>query len=164
MIFTLLIPWLPTATVLLGVVCQEVALPFEAWSVLRPDLALICLFYWRLYRADLCGPILAFSTGLMIDLLAGTPLGLNGFAKVVTLLIVGYLGVRLRAAEFVYHLPVVAVLVVLEQGMQWLFFSAIRESAFYAPLLVGRPLATVLMTPVVVFVLIHIHKSWLELR
>jgi rod shape-determining protein MreD len=151
-------------TIWFGLIVQEMALPFEAWSVLRPDLVLIALFYWRLYRSDLCGPLLAFSAGLLLDVLAGTPLGLNAFSKVVIVLTVGYFGIRLRAVEFLYHLPVILLLVVLEQGIQLAFFSVLRGGDYYLPLFIGRPIATMLVMPMVVFVLIHIHKSWLEYR
>lgn len=151
-------------TIWLGIILQELALPFGAWSVLRPDLVLISLFYWRLYRGDLCGPVLAFGSGLMLDLLAGTPLGLNGFSKVVIVLLVGYFGIRLRAAKFIHLLPVIMLLVLLDQMIQWLFISFLRGSAVYLPLFFGRSIATMLVMPLVVYVLIHIHKSWLEYR
>ncbi|MBF0455230.1 MAG: rod shape-determining protein MreD [Magnetococcales bacterium] len=164
MISSLLIPWVPAISVWFALVVQEMALPFESWSVLRPDLVLIALFYWRLYRSDLCGPVLAFAVGLLLDLLSGMPLGLNGFSKVVIVLLVGHFGIRLRAADFLHLLPVVWLLVLLEQGIQWLFFSLLRGSSFYLPLFIGRPIATMLVMPVVVFFLIRIHKSWLEDR
>jgi rod shape-determining protein MreD len=163
-ISSLLIPWVPAITVWFAIILQEVALPFGAWSVLRPDLVLIALFYWRLYHPDLCGPILAFLAGLLLDTLCGTPLGLNAFSKVVIVLLVGHFGMRLRAAEFYHLLPIIWLLVFLDQGIQLLFFSLLRGSAFYMPLFIGRPVATMLMMPVVVFLLIQIHKSWLEYR
>jgi rod shape-determining protein MreD len=162
LISSLLVPWVPAFTVWFALTLQEVALPFAVWSVFRPDLVLITLFYWRLYRADLCGPVLAFCAGLMLDLMAGTPLGLNAFSKVVMVLLVGHFSLRLRAIEFTYHLPVIMLLVVLELGIQLVCFSVLWESAFYMPLLFGRPIATMLVMPMVVALLIHIHKSWLE--
>ncbi len=162
MISTLLIPWVPALTIWFALVLQELALPFAAWSVLRPDLVVICLFYWRLYRPDLCGPVLAFSVGLLLDMLTATPLGLNAFSKVVLVLVVGHYAMRLRAAAFIYHLPVILLLVAMEMVIQLAFFSLLWEGAFFAALFVGRPVATMLVMPAVVFLLIHIHKSWLE--
>ncbi|MBF0447387.1 MAG: rod shape-determining protein MreD [Magnetococcales bacterium] len=164
MISTLLIPWIPTLVVWMAIVLQELSLPFEAWSIFRPDLVLISLFYWRLYRSDLCGPILAFCTGLLLDLLAGTPLGLNAFSKVIMILLIGSFGIRLRAAEFLHLLPVMLILVVVDQSIQLLFVSLLLDGDFYLPLFLGRPVATMLVMPAVVFVLIFVHRSWLEYR
>jgi rod shape-determining protein MreD len=158
----MLIPWVPAFTVWLALVLQELSLPFAAWSVFRPDLVLISLFYWRLYRSDLCGPVLAFLAGLLLDALSGTPLGLNAFSKVVVILLVGHFSIRLRAAEFLHLLPVVLLLVVLDMLIQLFFFAILHDNAAYMAFFIGRPVATMLVMPMVVAILIHIHKSWLE--
>ncbi|MBF0194842.1 MAG: rod shape-determining protein MreD [Magnetococcales bacterium] len=162
MISFLLVPWVPLLTVWIALVIQELALPFAAWSVFRPDLVLICLFYWRLYRSDLCGPVLAFMVGLLLDIVSGTPLGLNAFSKVVMVILVGHFSIRLRAAEFMHLLPVMMLLVVIDLLIQLLLFSALRGNEFFLPLFFGRPIATMLLMPMVVAILIYIQKSWLE--
>ncbi|MBF0444263.1 MAG: rod shape-determining protein MreD [Magnetococcales bacterium] len=162
MISYLLVPWVPLLTVWVALVLQEIALPFASWSVFRPDLVLICLFYWRLYRSDLCGPVLAFGVGLLLDITSGTPLGLNAFSKVVMVIVVGHFNIRLKAAEFMHLLPVMLLLVILDLLIQLLLFSILRGNEFYLPIFYGRPIATMLLMPMVVAILIHIQKSWLE--
>lgn len=162
MIISLLITWLPALTLFLAVAVQELALPFQAWSVFRPNLVLLGLFYWRLYRPDRCSTGTAFAAGLMVDLVSGGPLGLNPFSKVLIVLIVGHFGSRLRAADFSHLLPVLLLLALLEETLQMVLMAPLHSFHLRWPLLLGRPVATVLVAPLVISFLIHLHRSWLE--
>lgn len=159
---SLIIRWLPALTLFLAIAAQELALPVRGWAVLRPDLLLVCLFYWRLYRPDRCGAGMAFAAGLVVDVAAGMPLGVNAFTKPLITLVVGSFGNRLRAADFLFHLPIVLLLTLLEQGVQWTLISVIQGPETRWPLVLGKPVATLLMTPLVVAMLIRIHRAWLE--
>lgn len=46
---------------------------------LRPDIGIICVYFWALYRQDLFGSISAFLFGLIADSLSAVPIGLNIF-------------------------------------------------------------------------------------
>lgn len=162
MIFSLLIAWLPSVTVFFALALQEMALPFPAWSVFRPDLVVICLFYWRMYRPDHCGPIVAFGAGILLDLVSATQMGLNAFSKILLVLLVGYFGQRLRSADFVYLLPVIFVLVFLDESIQLAWMTLLQRPHCRWELFLGRPLATALVAPLVVLLLLQIHRFWLE--
>lgn len=58
------------------------------FGAVSPALALMAVFYWSIFRADLMTMLGAFLIGLLLDLLSGGPLGLNA----LTLLLVHELG------------------------------------------------------------------------
>ncbi|MBF0184526.1 MAG: rod shape-determining protein MreD [Magnetococcales bacterium] len=159
---SLLIAWLPALTLLLAVTLQEMFIPLEAWSVLRPDLLLISLSYWRLYRPDLCTIPLVFVIGLLVDLLSGSQLGLNAFSKLILLLLIGRFGRRLRTLSFLHVLFGILLLAILDASLHWLIMSLIKGYEAHWPLLLGRPLATFLIAPLWVSLLIYLHHGWLE--
>lgn len=55
------------------------AMPFQVphFGPVAPGFALIAVFYWSVYRPDLLPGSAAFAVGLTLDLIAGTPMGIN---------------------------------------------------------------------------------------
>lgn len=47
------------------------------YSSVRPDLVFVPIFYWAVYRPDSFSVLSAFASGVALDLMAGTPLGIN---------------------------------------------------------------------------------------
>ncbi len=162
MIASLIIAWIPALTLILAVGVQELVIPLEAWSVFRPDLVLIGLFYWRLYRPDRCTISLVFAVGILVDTLSGTTLGLNAFSKTVMMVLIGRFGRRLRSMEFVYLLHGILVAALLEAAIQMVLMSLLKGFDVRWPLLLGRPIATLLIAPLWFSLLIYIHHWWLE--
>ncbi|MBF0123977.1 MAG: rod shape-determining protein MreD [Magnetococcales bacterium] len=154
--------WMPAGTIFLAVVLQNIALPWYFWSVFRPDLLIICLVYWRLYRPDLCGPTLAFLSGIANDVLSGMLLGMSAATQLLTIMVVGHFGTRLRAADFLFLPPLLALLVGLEESLHWVFMSLFQSVPVLWPLFLGRLLATALVAPIVVRLLIRWHRLWLD--
>ncbi|MBF0187212.1 MAG: rod shape-determining protein MreD [Magnetococcales bacterium] len=156
-------PWMPAITVFIGVIIQEMALPWQGWSVMRPDFSLIILIYWRLYRPDHAGPLLAFSSGLALDALAGTPLmGLTAASRLLIVMGIGHFGNRLRAAEFLVIATAITLLAFLERGSHWLLLGSVQGFDARLSALLMQPVATALLSPLVITLLISIHKTLLE--
>ncbi|MBF0346650.1 MAG: rod shape-determining protein MreD [Magnetococcales bacterium] len=164
MILSLISTLLPGLSIFMAIVVQETAIPFASWGILRPDLVIICLFYWRMYRPDLCGPILAFGTGLLLDTLSTTPMGLNALSKIILVLLTGRYGKIFRALDFVLLIPVIGIFVIIDEAIQWVWIVMTSGFTFRWEVLVGRPLATILIMPLMVRLLIFLHRSWLEAR
>ncbi|ABK43925.1 Rod shape-determining protein MreD [Magnetococcus marinus MC-1] len=158
---SLLAPWLPLLSLMLAVAVQEVALPYQAWSVFRPDLLLVALFYWRLYRPDRCGPGSAFGAGVAVDLLSGGPMGINALSKILITLLIRRFGPRLRATDAIFLVPILALLSLLDQMIQLGLATLVQGWGVRWPLLLGRVVSTALVAPLVVGALIHIHRIWL---
>ncbi|MBL0932043.1 MAG: rod shape-determining protein MreD [Alphaproteobacteria bacterium] len=77
---------LPVISTVLAVLLSVVPLPIPEYSMLAPNVVLICAFYWIVHRPDLFPAWCAFLVGLLDDALSGAPLGLNA----LVLLLVHY--------------------------------------------------------------------------
>ena len=73
-------PKLLTALILLFSVAPTY---LPGYSSVRPALTLVPIFYWAVYRPDRFSVISAFLFGVALDLLDGTPLGINTFVFTV---------------------------------------------------------------------------------
>ncbi|MCQ2914904.1 MAG: rod shape-determining protein MreD [Alphaproteobacteria bacterium] len=49
----------------------------SGFSVMRPQLELIGIYFWTLHRPDRFGVLFAFSLGILADLFCSTPFGVN---------------------------------------------------------------------------------------
>lgn len=67
-------PKLLTALILL---CSIAPTYLPGYSSVRPYFTLIPVFYWAIYRPSDFSVLSAFFTGLFLDLMDGTPLGVN---------------------------------------------------------------------------------------
>ncbi|NMH59949.1 rod shape-determining protein MreD [Alteromonas ponticola] len=67
------------ASLLIALVLQIMPLPLEA-DVYRPDWVLIVLAYWSMALPNRVNVGIAFITGLAMDVLLGTALGIHSFA------------------------------------------------------------------------------------
>ncbi|MGN7614700.1 rod shape-determining protein MreD, partial [Magnetococcales bacterium HHB-1] len=161
-IFSFIIPWTPAVTVFFALIVQELALPWHAWSFLRPDLVLIGLFYWHLYRPDLCGLGTAFLLGMVTDILSGVPLGLNAITKIFVILVLNVYGSRFRNTDFIFIPFAVTLFSLFDHLMQRLLMMALFSIPFDLAIIMGRCLATFLMTPLVIAVLIALHHRLLD--
>jgi rod shape-determining protein MreD len=47
------------------------------FASIAPQLPLICIYYWAIYRPDLLRPWAAFALGAVADMIGGTPLGVS---------------------------------------------------------------------------------------
>lgn len=163
MILSQLIPLIPAFTVLLAVALQEAAMPWPAWTVLRPDLAIIALYYWRLYRPDRAGPGLAFAAGMAVDVVSGVHLGVNAFSYLVLIFLTSRMGSRLRAVHYTWQLLGLLVLVVIHQALELIWMGLLKGGGMVRWELVGgRMVATMLVAPAVTALLIRVHRAWVE--
>ena len=56
--------------------------PVPRIGILRPNLLLMAVYYWSVNRPTMVPPGLCFFAGLLMDILAGTPLGINALTLV----------------------------------------------------------------------------------
>ncbi len=68
---------LPVALALAAVILGTTPLYLPGYGAVAPNLALMAVFYWAIYRPDLFPAVVAFAVGLVQDALMGTPMGLN---------------------------------------------------------------------------------------
>jgi rod shape-determining protein MreD len=67
----------PLGLALVALLLGAVPLYLPGYGAIAPNVALMVVFYWAIYRPDLFPAVLAFAVGLVQDALMGTPIGLN---------------------------------------------------------------------------------------
>ena len=78
-------PWefakrfLPLLTGLVALFVDVLPLPAGSPDTVMPALLVCVIFFWTIYRPDLLGVVSIFVLGLLLDAIAGLPLGLSPF-------------------------------------------------------------------------------------
>ncbi len=67
----------PFGLTILLVIVSQVPLHFPGVARISPMLPLIAIYHWTIHRPDLMPPYAVFVIGLLVDFLAGTPVGVN---------------------------------------------------------------------------------------
>ncbi|MBP7063534.1 rod shape-determining protein MreD [Ferrovibrio sp.] len=76
--------FLPIVTCLVLVACGLAPVGLPHFATISPALALMAVFYWSIFRADLMSMLGAFLIGLVVDLITAGPLGLNALLLLLT--------------------------------------------------------------------------------
>lgn len=83
--------FLPVATTLLAAVISVLPLQIPGYPALTPVFTLMAAYHWTIYRPDLLPPLALFAIGLIEDLLAGSPIGVNALLLLLTrVAVLGY--------------------------------------------------------------------------
>ena len=83
-------------TVILALILSVAPLPFSTpdWvAYLRPEWVMLGWYFWLVFQSERCSYILAFLTGMVLDVLHNEPLGLNSLI-LITLVYLGRQGLR----------------------------------------------------------------------
>ena len=73
----------PGLITLLLILLSVMPTKIPGWSHIAPALVLMSVYYWAIYRPDLLPLPAVFALGLIQDVLAGTPIGINAFTLLV---------------------------------------------------------------------------------
>jgi rod shape-determining protein MreD len=73
---------LPQLLLVFLLLISLVSLPIPYASPVKPYLVLMAIYYWSIYRPTIIPPLLCFVIGVLLDILSGTPPGLNAFILV----------------------------------------------------------------------------------
>ena len=111
-------------------------------NIIRPEMGLICVFYWVLNRPDLFNMFMVFFLGFVCDIMSVVPLGVN----IICYLMI-YLAVS-NMSSFFYNKPfnivwvVFSFLLILIEIVKWL-----EVSVYYAAFVpLGHLIFTILFT------------------
>lgn len=99
------------------------------FSEIAPSLPIIGVFYWTIYRPDLMPAWAALLIGTLIDVLGGTPLGINAL---ILLMIRGIVSAQRRfflANSFPMAWGSFALIAAGALGGSWLLFSLLQGQA-----------------------------------
>lgn len=91
-------------------------LEISEFDGLRPQVGLICVYYWVEKRPYMFGLISAFLIGLLVDICSATPLGINCFLLMIFAFALNKIYHYIHPASFV---------------MDWLFFALTNVSFIF---------------------------------
>jgi rod shape-determining protein MreD len=129
------------------------------FSVLKPQLILVAIFYWSLYRPTLMPPWLVFAVGLALDLIHPVmPLGTHAFSY---LLIAGSLRPRRRmlmGQPFMMIWVAFMVVVAADLIIKTLALLALAGVGVNVATILINGLSTILAFPVLLMMFVWIHR------
>jgi len=92
---------LPLALGLACVLLSVTPVYLPGYGMIGAHFGMMAVFYWAVYRPDLLSPLSAFGLGLMLDILVGTPHGMNALVLILVRMVGETQGRVFRGKSFV---------------------------------------------------------------
>lgn len=149
----------PFGLALTAVLLGTMPLYLPGYGAVAPDLALMVVFYWAIYRPDLFPTVVAFAVGLVQDALMGTPIGFNALVLICVHGVVVTQRRFFQGKTFAVVWSAFCVVAVGAAFMGWVLLMALRGAllvpwpGFFAMLL------TIALYPFVTWVLARVHGA-----
>ncbi len=99
-------------TILFAMVLQLLPLP-RVMELSRPEFVLLVLIYWSMALPNRVGVTAAWITGLFVDVLLGTPLGINALAYALVVYVIARFYLQLRQYPYWQQALIILALVLL---------------------------------------------------
>lgn len=128
----------------------------------RPDINLICIFFWLIYRPDLFNLFSIFVLATVTDIFAVGPLGLNLWAELLLYLLVTNTVKYLNGKPFVLLWLVFAVFLSVPLLGKWLAASIFYGQFLSLKMLVFTYFTTLLLYPLVCGINARVLNSFLQ--
>jgi rod shape-determining protein MreD len=147
-----------------GIVAMLVLVLMANWvlpyfAVLKPQIVLVAVFYWMLYRPTMMPPWLIFCVGVLLDCMNPVmPLGLHGFSY---LLIAGLLKPRRRmlmGQPFMMVWVAFIVVMMTDIFIKCLVLWMFSPYDIQAGVVVLNGVVTILLFPVVLMFMVNVHR------
>nr|WP_136255322.1 rod shape-determining protein MreD [Halomonas niordiana] len=126
---------------LLLALCLQVMPLADKWLMWRPDWLGLMLIYWCMVMPQRVGVFYGFILGILLDLIEGSPLGLNALALSLLAFLIALVYQRMRAYSLVQQAVLIVVLLgivqLVEQWLMTLFGPFSIHLAFLLPSLIG---------------------------
>lgn len=104
-----------------------VPLPFLGSAAIRPEFFIMVIYFWAIFNPLMLSPLVLFILGLVIDALAGLPLGMHAFFYLLVYFIIRQQRRFLLGQSFFILWIVYILLNVGVQLSEWLLFSLTRQ-------------------------------------
>lgn len=153
---------LPMATAILATFIDLLPLPDPGPAAIAPHLTLAVVFFWCVHRPELLPPGAIFVTGLIGDVVAALPPGMNAFSLLIVPLMLRQAPTTAmaRASSVVWAAFAVAAIVV---GMvRWLLGTSFWESPLPIRPFLFEIAFTVAVFPLVSWLLSRLQELFLE--
>lgn len=153
--------FLPLLCSALLVIAAYIPIHIPLSKFLRPDLGMICVYFWALYRQDLFGPFSVFVLGLIADSMSAVPTGLNIFVFVFIYVLASTFGSYVNTKPFAVSWIGFAVISLLAFTVKWLLASFYYSRFLAIGGITAGYAATVLLYPLVVRFNIFIQNKYM---
>lgn len=152
----------PFSATLLLLLVTSIPTHIPGLAGIAPMLPLMGVYYWAIYRPDLLPAWLAFVIGLLYDIVAGTPLGVNGL---VMLLVQGtaasqrkfFLGKSFAVTWWAFALLTGGAI-----GLAWLLMSVLLGRTIDPVPVVFEYLMTLCFFPILTWLLARTQMAFLR--
>lgn len=128
----------------------------------RPDISVICVYFWLIYRPDLFNLFSVFVLAAAADIFTATPFGLNLFALLLMYILVTNTVKYLNGKPFALLWLVFAVFLLLPLLGKWLAASIYYRQFLSVGMLTFAYLTTVTFYPIVCGINAWILNSFLQ--
>lgn len=152
----------PALLTLVLIVLGVVPLRLPEFAVIVPSFALMSVYFWTLYRADLMPAPVVFGLGLFQDVLSGGPLGVGAFVLLATYgAVLNQRRVLMRRTFAIGWFGFVGV-ALGAFTLNWLIMTALSLTLF-DPLAAGMQyVMTVALYPVVAGCMVALQRSFVR--
>lgn len=149
---------LPYFLAVLTVILAVIQLPVPFLGLMRPDILLIIVYFWALYRPDFFPIPLIFVTALTMDLIYGPAVGLSPLLHIIVFLLVKGQRRFLLAQSFVVQWLCFGLAACLKIGLEWAVVSALYLSIASPSYYLLLWLFSILAYPFLALLFIRIHR------
>lgn len=150
---------LPFLCSVLLVLVAYVPIHLPLSQYLRPDVGMICVYFWALYRQDLFGALSAFVLGFVADSLSAVPIGLNVFSFMLVFALSSTFGSYVNSKPFALSWGGFAIISLLAFVAKWLLISV-----YYSKFLAFGGVFTAYLATVFLYPLIARLNIWIQNR
>lgn len=151
----------PLATTFAVTLLAVLPVPIPYYNVAAPSLTLIAVYYWMVFRPDLMPVLGLFVVGIVNDALAGTPLGVSSFIFLVAHVAIVNQRRFLVGQPFWMLWSGFALIAPLAALFQWATLSLLREAPLAPLATIAGGLLTILVFPLVAYVLVRMQRTLL---
>lgn len=152
----------PALLTLVLIVLDVVPLRLPEFAVIVPSFALMSVYFWTLYRADLMPAPVVFGLGVFQDILSGGPLGVGAFVLLAAHGAVMNQRRVLMRRTFAIGWFGFVVVALGAFTLNWLIMTALSLTLF-DPLAAGMQyVMTVALYPLVAGALVALQRGWVR--
>lgn len=126
-------------TILFAMVLQLLPLP-RVMELSRPEFVLLVLIYWSMALPNRVGVTAAWITGLFVDVLLGTPLGINALAYALVVYVIARFYLQLRQYPYWQQALIIFALVLLAKLVNLLMGTHIDGVYLLLPAIISAVL------------------------
>lgn len=135
------------------------AIPIPHAGLIKPQLVLMAVYYWAIFRPTLIPTWLCFIVGLLLDILSGMPPGLQAFILVVAQSLVRDQRKFLMAQPYISLWAIFCIVAAMGATVQWGLFGLANDMQWPALMPVAASvLVTACLFPLVTMALIATHR------